>query len=105
MPLRLLSISDGRQCAAQAGPKYDRTRRRRKSFGSLELVVTGASQPPQIYSILRRKKSAIVLVKKKKKHDLTAGKLVEHGTACKGSKPKDVVETAMESIPIRCFKH
>ena len=66
MPLRLLSISDGRQCAAQAGPKYDRTRRRRKSFGSLELVVTGASQPPQIYSILRRKKSAIVLVKEEK---------------------------------------
>ena len=46
-----------------------------------------------------------MLVKKKKKHDLTAGKLVEHGTACKGSKPKDVVETAMESIPIRYFKH
>ena len=62
----VVHLSDGRRCAAQAGPKYDRTRRRRKSFGSLELVVTGASQPPQIYSILRRKKSAIVLVKKKK---------------------------------------
>ena len=46
-----------------------------------------------------------MLVKEEKKHDLTTGKLVEHGTACKGSKPKDVVETAMESIPITSFKH
>ena len=105
MPLRLLSISDGRQCAAQAGPKYDRTRRRRKSFGSLELVVTGASQPPQIYIQFYVEKKCHRVSEKEKKHDLTAGKLVEHGTACKGSKPKDVVETAMESIPIRYFKH
>ena len=51
------------------------------------------------------KKSAIVLVKEEKENDLTTGKLVEHGTACEGSKPKDVVETAMESILFSCFKH